>query len=226
MAGIFRGVAATRAAEQHVLERNLRRLDEFVRVHGIESTKIGLRRLGKIGGVLDHELELLREPAPDDRIVLAQAKLARLSRQQLFADQVGDEPAHFAGRRRPLPLPRPCLAQPAKLARTDAQLTVRPGRSGIRIPPRVQREHCGASQREVKERLAKKHSRQASLSSAVHVCASSTPAGQTGMHLHKTRRCIAGQWQPESAPVRFRRRPQKPGTGTGFQKRVPVPGFQ
>ena len=86
-----------------------------------------LARLGELGGVFDQELQLLRQAAADDGVVLAKAHRLGLTRQQLLVQQLVDEALQLLRARFAQPLARPCLLQPAHVAFADADRLDRRG---------------------------------------------------------------------------------------------------
>src|SRR6185369_15140522 len=90
----------------------------------VELAQLLLARIGRLRGVLDRERHLLGEATAHDRVVLVEPQLAGLAREQLFLQEILDQPAKLLGRWASVPLPRPGLGGPAHVACADADLAL------------------------------------------------------------------------------------------------------
>ena len=114
------GVGAAGRVEEDLREGHGRAGLEAIRMSGMIGAKLRLGRLDEARGVLDQELQLLREPPADDRVVLLEPHLQRLARQQLLLDEIGDHGLHLAG----LGSRSHCLRQVSTSQRTSPSVTV------------------------------------------------------------------------------------------------------
>jgi hypothetical protein len=111
-----------------------------------------VRRLPQLGHVLEEELHLLDQPAPDDRIIFVQAECQRLAVEDLLADVALDQAVQLLGGDRPALLPRPPRLQARHLGGGDLDHLRGGGR--VAVPARgVQPEQQRPDQEKVQEGL-------------------------------------------------------------------------
>ena len=132
---------------------------ERVGVLGEVALELLLARLRLAPEVGGQELELLPEPAADDRVVAVQPERQRLAVVDLLADVVIDQPVELLGGRRAEPNPRPVLGEGLDRRRADDDLLAGRGRSiALRRP---HQEQPGAGGEEEHHRLAEDRARHA-----------------------------------------------------------------
>ena len=120
---------------------------------GVVGAKLCIGGLDQVRGVLDQELELLRQPPPDDRVVLLKPHLERLARHQLLGDEVGDHAAYSPGSGLAKPLPAPGLDQPPHVPFGDRHRLDRAGLLPIAIEPGIGPKQDRAGREEMDEGL-------------------------------------------------------------------------
>ena len=110
----------------------------------VVAAKLILGRLDEVGGVLDEEFQLLRQPSPNNRVVLLKAHLQRFARHELLVDEVGDHAAQLIRAGLAKPLLAPGFDQPPHVAIGDphrfdaasiALIAVEPGVCGEQDRP-------------------------------------------------------------------------------------------
>ena len=88
----------------------------------VEPSQLVLLRVGQPGGVLQEEVELLREAPPHDRVALVEPHLPCLAGKDFLLQQLRHEIAQLLGGRFPAPLARPRFHEPPHLALPDSHL--------------------------------------------------------------------------------------------------------
>ena len=108
-------------------------------------------RIDEAGGVVEHEFQLLRQTAADDRVVLVETHFERFTREKLFVHELADKILQFLPGRRAEPLIARGLNDPSDLAFTDRHRLHARDLDGIPIDPAIGREQDRAGGDEMQE---------------------------------------------------------------------------
>jgi len=130
--GVACGVLASLRTEVDLRERNASRALEVGAIRFVEPPQIFFGRLGEPRRILHHELQLLCQAPPHDRVAFVETHLACFARKDLLPQQLGHQRAQFVRRRIPAPLARLGLHEPLHFAFPDPHLARTRSAAGVR----------------------------------------------------------------------------------------------
>ncbi len=148
------GITAALTAEVDVAERYRCRGAVSLGVGKVVAAQFGLARVHGACRVGDHEVDLLRQPSPDDRVVLVEPECMGLAGHEFLLDQGRNQPCHLLRRRLTPPLIGEGLPQPEDFALADPHGVIASLVGRRRVQPCVGAEQQGTREQEMHQRLA------------------------------------------------------------------------